>query len=204
MIKNIIIGALAFSNIALLAMVIVLCVKWRALVVPPSASNPSDPTEISAPETGPQQFTFKGPSHLPVGRAPRLVNRSLSLTASFSPGNSDGVIVAQGGTSVGYSLYVQNGELLFAVRRLGALTQLSAGMLGAGQHTATAAVSKDGDITLALDGHTPAPGKIPSSFTAQPNDGLDIGADRGAPVGAYAVPNLFGGTIGAVNIQTSP
>jgi hypothetical protein len=65
-------------------------------------------------------------------------------------------------------------------------------------------LAKTGDLSVALDGQAAATGKAAGTITMQPIDGLDIGADRGAPVGLYEMPNSFGGTIEVVSLKTAP
>ena len=127
-----------------------------------------------------------------------------TITATFDTQGKDGVIVSHGGLAHGYTLYVQEGELLFALRRLNVLTTVSGGKVSAGQQTVTATLSKAGEISLARDGKTFATGRAAGAITQQPVSGLDIGADRGAPVGPYEMPNAFGGSIEIVSLKAVP
>ena len=94
--------------------------------------------------------------------------------------------------------------MLFAIRRLGVLTTLSGGKVSAGRQTVTATLSKAGELALRRDGNVPTTGLVAGAITMQPVSGLDIGADRGAPVGPYEMPNSFGGTIEIVSLKTVP
>jgi len=202
--KNIIIAALICTNfITLLALVCVLI--WsaspRSVVVTPAQQNEAR----NDTDNGPQEFTFNKPGHFAGSGAPIISNRTISITATFDPQQEkDGVIVAQGGAGHGYALYVQDGELWFAVRRFTVLTAVSGGSVSAGRHTAIATLSKTGELSLSRDGNAPATTRAAGLLGAQPTDGLDIGADRGAPVGPYQTPNAFGGTIESINLKTAP
>ena len=55
-----------------------------------------------------------------------------------------------------------------------------------------------------MDGKPAATGQAAGGLTVEPVDGLDVGGDRGAPVGLYPVPNDFGGTIESVSLKTAP
>src|SRR4029079_16759911 len=84
------------------------------------------------------------------GRSPNIARRSFSVTATFDAQGKDGVIVAQGGSGQGSALYVQQGNLFFAVRRAKFLTTVSAGEIPAGLHTAKARLKRSGDISLSF------------------------------------------------------
>jgi arylsulfatase len=209
MTKNIIIAVLAFLNLILMAGLVYIGVNRGE---PPRlpASTTVSPTPSTAPqevvwsELGPQEFTYTAPVRLIAANAPAIVNRALTITAIFDTQDQDGVIIAQGGAANGYALYVQEGELMFAVRRNNTLTTVAGGKVNAGRLTITATLSKSGEITLARDGSASAKGLAAGMITDAPQDGLDIGADRGAPVGRYSIPNSFGGTIEIVSLKTTP
>ena len=200
--KNIVIAVVVFLNLVLFAVLIYVALTWR-----PSArvsTTVTPPAPVSDVNAGLQEFAFNAPGHFAGTNAPSIVNRTLAITATFDAQAQNGVIVAHGGLAHGYALYVQDGELLFALRRLNVLSTISAGKLAAGRHIATATLTKAGDLSLTLDGKPAASGKAPGVITMQPVDGLDIGADRGAPVGLYEIPNTFGGTIESVHLKTAP
>ncbi|MFG0334391.1 MAG: arylsulfatase, partial [Maioricimonas sp. JB049] len=57
--------------------------------------------------------------------APYVENRPLAIVAHLEEIGTKGVIVAQGGSSAGYSLYVKGGQLHFATRHSGKLSVVS-------------------------------------------------------------------------------
>ena len=202
--KNIVIAGLACSNLILLAALIFVCVKWSAPPPRLAQAGPASSTPRTDADTGAQEFTFNAPGHFTGNDLPLILNRALTITAIFDTQEKDGVIVAQGGLSQGYALYVENGELWWALRRLNVLTTVSGGKVSAGRQTVTATLSKDGELALARNGNAPATAQAAGTITVQPMEGLDIGADRGAPVGPYKIPNAFGGTIEMINLKTAP
>jgi hypothetical protein len=204
MTKNIIIAGLAFSNLILMAALIYVCVQWRKSPAIIADTRIAAPTQATDVEAGPQEFTFKAPGSFVGDDAPPIANRALIITATFDTQAKDGVIISQGGLAHGYSLYVHEGELLFAVRRANVLTTVSGGKVSAGRQTVTATLSKSGKITLARDRNAPVTGLAAGAITMQPVSGLDIGSDRGAPVGPYEMPNTFGGTIEHITLKTEP
>lgn len=202
--KNIVIVGLAVSNLILMVALIYVCLKWRESGAATSAFTGEIGVQHRNQGTGPQEFTFQSPAHLAGNDAPLILERALTITATFDTQENDGVVVAQGGSGNGYALYVQDGELLFSFRRLNELTTVSGGKVKAGRQSVTVTLSKAGEIVLAHDGKAAAKGMAAGAVAGQPVDGLDIGADRGAPVGPYQMPNTFGGTIEMVSLKTTP
>ena len=202
--KNIIIAGVVFLNVILLAALIFLGLEWRRTTQLRTGPGVAPSTPGNASATDAQEFVYHAPGRFVGDNAPPIVDRALTITATFDTQDQNGVIVAQGGLAQGYALYVQDGELLFALRRLNVLTTVPGGKISAGQHTVTAVLTKTGEISIGLDGKTTATGRAAGVITLQPVDGLDIGADRGAPVGPYQIPNQFGGAIEVVSLKTMP
>jgi hypothetical protein len=200
--KNLIIAGLIFWNLILMTVLVFVWVKGphSSHAVPNMSFAGSTQGDIVTTDV--QEFTFKAGEHLNGDVAPQIAERAFAITAVFDRQQQDGVIVAQGGLAHGYALYVVDGELLFAVRRNQALTTVSGGKLGEGRHKLAATFSKTGELGLVVDGRPAATAKTAGVITLTPVDGLDVGADRGAPVGLYEVPNSFGGTIDAVTVKT--
>ncbi|WP_309707093.1 arylsulfatase [Armatimonas sp.] len=146
------------------------------------------------------RFTLKSGDSLEGTQAPAVVGKTITITAQFEsmPG-SQGVVVAQGGAQNGYSLFVQEGKLHWALKSGGALTKASL-PLPPGAHSATATLTPLGELTLTLDGAS-ATAKAASKLAKQPVDGLDVGKDTAGAVGPYTVPFAFTGTIRSVEIK---
>lgn len=202
--KNIIIGGLIVMNLVLLAALAYVFMNWRPRADSPVIDTAAMPTPEPQADAAAREYIFKAGDHLDPGVAPPIAGRTLTINATFQSQQQDGVIVAQGGLAHGYALYVQDGELFFAMRRNNALTTVSGGKIGEGRHRVTATLTKTGELGLALDGRTPATAKAAGPIALTPADGLDVSADRGASVGPYAAPNSFAGTIEAVSLKTAP
>ena len=149
-----------------------------------------------------RRFILKAGDHLDRAEAPAIAGRAFTLTAKFDTGAAkDGVLVAQGGSSIGYALFLADNQLHFTVRsRAGTATASTPG-LRAGRHTAIARLDATGAPTLQLDGAPVATTTTRVRITAQPADGLDAGSDTGGAVGPYATPNKFTGTIEALTLE---
>ena len=130
-----------------------------------------------------------------------MAGRSIEITAVIS-GNSDGVVVAQGGQRVGYSLYIKGGKLALATRHDGEQTIVAAPTnLPAGEVEISAELAHDGKITLRVAGSTVATGNAPGPLENMPGDGLQVGRDEHSPVGPYQAPFAYGGRIVRMQIQ---
>ncbi len=148
-------------------------------------------------------FDLKQGDDLPLAKAPLISGRGVSITAIVSkPG--EGVIVAHGGTKVGYSIYIKNNQLCFAARNDGAQSIIRvADPVPSGRFEIAADISKTGEMMLKIDGKLVASGESDAAFSEMPNDGLQVGRDAGAAVGDYKSPFVFRGTIDEVKIRLS-
>ena len=200
--KNLIIAGLILWNLILMVALVYVWSKGPRSSHADSNANLLGSKQGHAGAAEVEEFTFKAGEHVNGDVAPQIADRAFAIVATFDAQQQDGVIVAQGGLAHGYTLYVQDGELLFAVRRNQALTSVSGGKLGEGRHKVTATFTKTGDVGLSVDGRPSVTAKAAGAIALTPVDGLDVGADRGAPVGPYAVPNSFAGTIDSVTVRT--
>jgi arylsulfatase len=149
-------------------------------------------------------FNLKQGEHLDREQSPNVDGRGFTLTADFDAKGSDGVIVAQGGSTHGFALHVQKGKLNFLVRVAGQATAIATPETISGAHLAEAHLAADGAITLKLDGKQVAQSKAASAIVAMPVDGLDVGSDSGGRVGDYTEANSFAGSIKSVKIELEP
>ena len=140
------------------------------------------------------RFVYKAPqARIPESAAPHTVGRSFTITADIvvGPDKSDGVLVAHGGLTGGYSFYIKGGKPTFhynALERRQYKVQ-SATPLSFGAHSMSATFQKDktgrgGQMTLASDGKTIAVGRI--DHTLWPwisyTEDFDVAQDSVTPV----------------------
>lgn len=145
---------------------------------------------------------LKAGDHLARKEAPAIARRTFTITAKFDTGlATNGVLVAQGGSALGYALYLADGRLHFTVRSRAKVITASTASVVTGAHTAVARLDAKGALTLTLDGQPSANANASGPVGAMPVDGLDVGADTGGAVGPYRGPNPFGGTIESVLIE---
>ncbi len=160
---------------------------------------------------------WKGMGHVPTDVAPDLRSRSYTITAEVempSDGSGEGVLIAHGDATTGYSLYVEDGHLVH---------DLNIG--GTHQLVRSDRPVPTGDCTLGFRmrrRHSDEPGMHPGTGTLLINgepagemetnyifflmiswSGLDIGLDRGTPVGNYASPFSFTGALRRVIVDAN-
>lgn len=134
--------------------------------------------------------------------APQVANRGFTISADIEPSAPNGVIVAQGGTANGYSLYLNEGKVAFAVRAGGTLSSVVASeSLPGGRHKVEALISADGAVKLLVDGKPAGEGKAAALLKRQPREGLTVGSDGKGAVGEYKAPHQFSGKVENVSVQ---
>jgi len=157
--------------------------------------------DVGSAET---EFVLKQGDVLPREAAPRVAGQSIRITAIVSAEARDGVIVAQGGSRVGYALYLKDERLTMAVRRVDqskAAVVTAPEPLPPGKVTVSAHIARDGKLTLVVGGRQFAAGKAPGPCDEMPTDGLEVGSDQKGAVGDYEAPNRFVGTIEEVRVR---
>ena len=140
------------------------------------------------------------------------LDRSYSIEADVTipSGGANGVIVACGGVTGGYSLFVQNGRPAFTYNliQLAMFRWKGAAAMTPGHHVITfsfmydgGGYGKGGTGTLMVDGKSVDSHSIPKSvpFTFPWFEGLDIGQDSLTPVdSSYQSPFPFTGSIAKI------
>ncbi len=156
-----------------------------------------------------KRFVFHaGMGHLPTDVAPDVRSRSYRIEADVivPAAGADGVLIAHGDATSGYSLYVQDGHLHHTLNIGGKLeTVTSDRPVPPGPHRLGVVVRKAASgrrFTLILDGEPV--GSIDTGLgfaTLISWSGLDIGRDRASPVAAYLAPFPYVGVLKCVTVS---
>lgn len=183
-----------------------LAAKWdgyaaRANVLPLGTWRQESPDQGSFSDK--KRFELKAGEHLERAKAPAIQGRPFTIEARFEANDAhlDGVIVAQGGTANGFSLFLKAGRPRFVIRSADVLYGVIGPKLTTGEHVVTAKLDRSGTLTLGVDGKPvaePFPGKL---VARMPADGLDVGEDRNGAVGVYSAPYPYSGRIKGVVIE---
>jgi arylsulfatase len=148
-------------------------------------------------------FTFhKGMGHIPTDIAPDLRARSYRIEAHATVQRGDeGVLIAHGDATCGYSLYVKDGRLHFDVNVGEHQIVSSDAPIPAGEHILSVHVAHGAPVQAELrcDGTAIGGGTIRFGFVNFISwSGLDIGHDRSSPVSTYDAPFAFTGKLAKV------
>jgi hypothetical protein len=161
-----------------------------------------------------------GTTRIPEGSAPPIYQRGHTITARvvIPKAGAEGVIVAEGGTSGGYTLFVQDGRVHYEynffgkeIYRVSSADRLPAGeveiVLDYEQKPFKRFVeTTGGPATLRVNGKVVGAGMIENAVVGRfsATETLDIGMDLGATVSAAyreKAPFAFTGTIRDVSIE---
>ena len=151
---------------------------------------------------------WAGMGHLASDVAPDVRSRSYRIVAEVDipDDGAEGVLLAHGDATSGYTLYVEDGHLVHDLNVGGTHHVVRSNHpIEPGRHDLgfrMERVAGHGTGTLSIDGDDV--GHMETDhffFTLISFSGLDIGLDRGSPVGHYAAPNLFTGTLRRVVVD---
>lgn len=155
-----------------------------------------------------QRFVFHaGMGHLPTDVAPDVRSRSYTIEADvrIDDAKTEGVLIAHGDATSGYSLFVRDGRLQYDLNVGGTHVRASSdrtipsGNRKLGIRMRMVKGARVG--TLLIDGAET--GRFQSAFgfnTLISWSGLDIGLDRGSPVADYKAPFRFTGLLRKVTV----
>jgi arylsulfatase len=161
--------------------------------------------ENAARFSGPRKrFVFHaGMGHLPTDVAPDVRSRAYRIEADIGS-LGEGVLIAHGDATSGYSLYVQDGRLHHVLNIGGQRTTVSSDSLApAVRRLGVDLTLGEGGrtFTLLVDGQPAGAVKTTMGFATLISwSGLDIGRDRGSPVGLYPEPFAYTGVLRKVTV----
>lgn len=165
------------------------------------------------------EFTYyEGAFRLPETASPNTKNRSHSIKIEVDndSGKAEGVLLAAGGSSAGFAIYVLDGKPVYHYNffERDRLNVVSSKPLPKGKSVVEVAfaydgggLGKGGEAILLIDGEEVARGRIEKTVAGRFGiDTFGVGADSGSPVSdAYKPPFAFtGGKIGRVDISLAP
>jgi len=144
---------------------------------------------------------FNGESFVDIPHSDSLhcAQTAWTVEATLTPEKKDGIIVACGGNQVGYTLALQNGRPVFAVRSGAVQVLTGEKAIPSGQVTLRGVLDEKRQMTLYVNGEEVATKVVPSLIGRLPNEGTQIGADAGTQVLPSPLPG-FQGVIGSVKI----
>ena len=157
--------------------------------MPPASSD----TESAGPG-GSRVRVEKSKSLHPAGKP-------VSVEAWVKADKPDGVVLARGGSALGYVLYVRGGRPRFAVRSGGQLRSASAKEKVVGRWAHLAGVlTAEKQLQIYVDGKLAASAEALGLIAEDPQEAMEIGADEGSTVGDYSGPFGLTGLVDEVKV----
>ena len=127
-------------------------------------------------------------------RSTRIAKRPFGVSATVEGDDLSGVVIAQGGEVVGYSLYIHDRECVFAVRTSASDVHRVECPIADGKSTITANVDAKGSLSLQVNG-----GDVVIAAGAfigkHPSESLCIGHDDKKPVDPRSPSKAFSGKL---------
>jgi arylsulfatase A-like enzyme len=192
----------------------------RYNVFPLDARNAerTDPERAGRPAVvrGQTQVLYPGMRRIHENAVIATKNRSHAVTAEVEvpAGGGEGVIVAQGGSMGGWTLYARAGRLKYYYNFLGLQNYqvASASEVPSGKHQVRMEFSYDGGgrgkgglVTLYIDGQAAGAGRVDRTHAQyfSTDDTLEVGCDMGDPVSPEYTQrgNAFNGRVNWVQID---
>lgn len=192
--------------------------RYQVFPLDPRNAERGNPNLRPSLTEGRKQFVYyAGAGHLLSSLAPNTLNRSFTITAyvNIPAGGAEGVLVAQGGVTAGYTLFMKAGKPVFTYRYFNRqLTSISSPKaLAPGLAVIRlefvyygSGIGKGATATLVVNGNKVGAAKIPETVPVSYSfdETFDTGQDTGAPVGDYIAPFKFTGGIQKIEVDTDP
>ncbi|MEC9094304.1 MAG: LamG-like jellyroll fold domain-containing protein [Planctomycetota bacterium] len=128
-------------------------------------------------------------------------NKPLTLGGFLKSETGSGVLLAQGGQGLGYSLMLQDGVPIFLLRNQGLFKKVVGQKIETKSwvHLAVT-LNPDGEAQLLVDGKPQGKPVKVGLISGKPFDALSFGADSGSFVGEYKLENGIVGEVRDVRI----
>lgn len=159
----------------------------------------SPAAQVKLPRDSP--YNLRTPSK---GKRQAIANTPfrVSFLVSGPSNHTEGVLVANGGEFNGYAIFLRDGKLHFAIRRAKKLYLASSESPAPNSsYSVSAALAKDGTMTLSIDGKAVGASSSGGLIEVNPNEGFQIGSDPESRVGDYGNEFPFGGKIEKFRIE---
>lgn len=193
-------------------------VKYNVLPLDDRFAERVNPDISGRPQLirGNTQILFGGMGRLSEAAIVNMKNKSFAVTAEITVPESgaEGVIIAQGGSVGGWSLYTKAGKLKYCYNFFGLnlFVTESTSPIPSGKHQVRmefkydgGGLAKGGDVSLYVDGQPVGTGRVdatePMGFSA--DETCDVGFEAGSPVSPEYAPrdNKFSGEVEWVQID---
>jgi len=149
---------------------------------------------ISDGRNGSPAAKFDGQAYVEVPKSKSLnpAVGAWSIEAVFKSDKPDGVVLAQGGASNGYNLWLEDGKLRFTVVGSGQRSDVKSPATVTGQWVTVRAGFDASNAWMSVNGETAIKSPLAQTIERMPADGFQIGADLGSQVLGEEHPHFTG------------
>lgn len=143
---------------------------------------------------GTKAFSFDGTAFIEAGKNPGLSFNCMPFyfDVTLKAECQDGIILARGGQSLGYALWLKDGRLMLTMNTGDRVVTAKAKKAVQGWVTVRCLLTKDKKVSLLVNDQLASQVAVGDFFEKDPNDSLQIGTDTGSPVLAVQVPAFKG------------
>lgn len=147
------------------------------------------------------RFDGKSWLDLPAYRAPKIAQgRTLQFTGTVDAESGNGVVFAHGDRDNGFSIYLKGGKLALATCVKGQRSVFKAERAHSGPVAVEMKWNASGELFFKID--KKLVGRAQTEIIPnEPSDTIQIGADTGTPIGEYAAPNRFKGSLSNLSFR---
>jgi len=142
-------------------------------------------TAIVEGRDGHKARKFDGTGYIDVPKSPSLDPSvgALRVEVTAKADKPNGIVLARGGASHGYCLYLSDGRPVWTVVAANQATTIRGEQAVTGDWASlTGKITADQRLVLLVNGKEVASGKLPKFIPIDPNNALQIGADEGSQV----------------------
>lgn len=176
-------------------------VESPALLIPGAEPRPRKSRKPVGRATLPDNLKIG--DTLDADSAPQVAGQPIAITCQVEPKAQNGVIVAQGGSAVGYAVYLKNNRLVFAVRRSASeIIRITSADIPPGRVAVEARLASDGTMSMTVNGKAAATGKAGGVIGRQPMEDFCVGHDNKVPLDDYDGQTRFAGSIEQLKVIT--
>jgi arylsulfatase A-like enzyme len=134
--------------------------------------------------------------------APQVAGKAFTISCVVETTQPDAILVAHGGSAVGYALYLKAGRPVFAIRTGGSTSEIAAPDAATGSVRITAALAADRTMTLTVNDKVVTTVRANGLLSRQPQEDFCVGHDNKVPVTTYPATVTFRDTISQLKITT--
>ncbi|MCP5559491.1 MAG: sulfatase-like hydrolase/transferase [Verrucomicrobiaceae bacterium] len=134
--------------------------------------------------------------------APQVAGTAFTLSCDVETTQKDAILIAHGGAAVGYSLYLRDHHLVFAIRTgtKNGLHEIASAKPLEGRCHIAASFTDDLSMTLSINDQIAASGKTTSALLRQPQEDFCVGHDNQKPLLEYPAQEDFKGILEHIKI----